>query len=61
LGFETHVRSDYGDEGACRTPWELFDRTSANEAVTLAESARSRIEDIERVASKENKFGFALE
>lgn len=42
LGFEAHVRSDYGDEGDYRTPWELFDRTSSLEAVALARQAYER-------------------
>src|SRR5437763_17086753 len=25
LGWDVHVQSDYGDEAARRTPWELFD------------------------------------
>lgn len=40
LGFEAHVRSDYGDESEYRTPWELFDRGSSEEAVVLARRAR---------------------
>jgi HEPN domain-containing protein len=40
LGFEAHIRSDYGDESQYRTPWELFDRSTAEEALTLARKAR---------------------
>jgi HEPN domain-containing protein len=39
LGFEEHIRTDYGDESQYRTPWELFDRESAEEAVSLARRA----------------------
>ncbi|MFQ5828623.1 MAG: HEPN domain-containing protein [Candidatus Methylomirabilia bacterium] len=39
LGFEEHIRTDYGDESQYRTPWELFDRESAEEAVSLARTA----------------------
>ncbi|MDA2927684.1 HEPN domain-containing protein [Acidobacteria bacterium AH-259-G07] len=39
LGFEEHIRTDYGDESQYRTPWELFDRESAEEAVSLARGA----------------------
>jgi HEPN domain-containing protein len=39
LGFEEHVRTDYGDESQYRTPWEIFDRNSAVEALDLAHKA----------------------
>jgi len=39
LGPGVHIRSDYGDEGTRRTPWELFDETAAGEALALAEEA----------------------
>lgn len=39
VGFEQHIRTDYGDESQYRTPWELFDRESAEEAVGLARRA----------------------
>lgn len=39
LGFEEHIRTDYGDESQYRTPWELFDRESAEEAASLARRA----------------------
>jgi len=44
LGFEEHVRTDYGDESQYRTPWEIFDQESAEEALNLAR----RAEDIAR-------------
>jgi HEPN domain-containing protein len=39
LGPQIHVESDYGDEAMRRTPWELFDRASAEQALALAEEA----------------------
>ncbi len=40
LGFEEHIRTDYGDESQYRTPWEIFDRESAEEALGLARRAQ---------------------
>ncbi len=39
LGPDVHIRSDYGDETAGQTPWELFDRDAAEEALRMAEEA----------------------
>jgi HEPN domain-containing protein len=39
LGPQVHSESDYGDEANWRTPWELFDKTKAEEALELAETA----------------------
>jgi len=39
LGFEEHIRTDYGDESQYRTPWELFDQESAEQALGLARKA----------------------
>jgi HEPN domain-containing protein len=39
LGFEEHIRTDYGDETRYQTPWELFDQGSAEEAAGLARRA----------------------
>lgn len=39
LGFEEHIRTDYGDESRYQTPWDLFDQGSAEEAVSLARRA----------------------
>jgi len=36
LGPAVHVKSDYGDEEALQTPWELFDGGRAKEAAGLA-------------------------
>ena len=38
LGPQVHSESDYGDEANWRTPWELFDKTKAEEALELAET-----------------------
>jgi hypothetical protein len=40
LGFEEYIRTDYGDESQYRTPWEIFDRESAEEALSLAHRAQ---------------------
>ena len=37
LGHEQHVRCDYGEEAAFKTPWELFDAGDARRAMTVAE------------------------
>ncbi len=37
LGFDIHVRTDYGDETQRVTPWELFDETEARNALAIAE------------------------
>lgn len=39
LGFDIHVQTDYGDEMAGRTPWELFDEPDARRALAMAEEA----------------------
>jgi len=39
LGPAIHVQSDYGDEIHWRTPWELFDESVAQQALSLAEEA----------------------
>ncbi|MDO8691181.1 MAG: HEPN domain-containing protein [Dehalococcoidia bacterium] len=39
LGWDVHMASDYGDEAARRTPWELFDESFARQALALAEEA----------------------
>jgi HEPN domain-containing protein len=36
LSYEEHIRSDYGEEATFQTPWELFDRQDAQEAVRVA-------------------------
>jgi HEPN domain-containing protein len=39
LGFEEHVRSDYGDEARGITPWELFQEADAQQAIETARRA----------------------
>ena len=39
LGFEEHVRSDYGDEARGITPWELFQEADAQRAIAIARRA----------------------
>jgi hypothetical protein len=39
LGFEEHVRSDYGDEARGITPWELFQEPDPRRAIDTARSA----------------------
>jgi len=48
LGFEEHVRSDYGEEGRGITPWELFREPEARRAIELARRAVSLAEEIAR-------------
>ncbi|MEW6686826.1 MAG: HEPN domain-containing protein [Candidatus Edwardsbacteria bacterium] len=39
LGFETHLRTDYGDELQQVTPWELYDEDEAQKALSFAEES----------------------
>lgn len=39
LGPDVHIQTDYGDEVAGRTPWELFDETDARQALAIVENA----------------------
>lgn len=39
LGAAVHVATDYGDEGGWRTPWELFGREDAEDALSVARQA----------------------
>ena len=39
LGFEEHVRSDYGDEARGITPWELYQEADGTRAITIARRA----------------------
>jgi len=39
LGFREHVMTDYGDELAYRTPWEIYDEGRARRAFALAQEA----------------------
>lgn len=39
LGIDIHIQTDYGDEMAGRTPWELFDERDARQSLAMAEEA----------------------
>jgi HEPN domain-containing protein len=39
FSFETHVRTDYGDEACGLTPWELFGEEDAKNALSAAQQA----------------------
>jgi HEPN domain-containing protein len=36
LGFEEHLKTDYGDEDTYKSPWEIFNKDDASEAVEIA-------------------------
>lgn len=36
LGYDIHIQTDYGDETAGATPWDLFGEEDAQEAIALA-------------------------
>ena len=42
LGFEEHLKTDYGDENTYKSPWELFNKDDASEALEMAQKC-SRI------------------
>lgn len=48
LGFEEHLMTDYGDESSYRDPWQLFDQTEAERALS---TARQCLKGGERVYS----------
>ena len=39
LGPEVHARSDYGDDESLKTPWQIFNRVDAEQALLVAEEA----------------------
>lgn len=39
LGFREHIMTDYGDELAYRTPWEIYDEERARRAFAIAREA----------------------
>ncbi len=53
LGPQLHVQTDYGDEFAGRLPWEIFDRTDAEEAVALAHDLLRKAEELIRGVNRE--------
>lgn len=36
LGFEEHLKTDYGDEDTYRSPWDIFNKGDAAEALKIA-------------------------
>jgi len=48
LGYEEHVRSDYGDEARGITPWELFHEPEATRAIETARRAVGLAEELSR-------------
>jgi len=36
LGFDEHIRADYGDELAHKTPWEIYSFKHAEKALSIA-------------------------
>lgn len=57
LGFEEHIRTDYGDELGYRTPWEIYNLTHAEKALSLAKDsfklAAQIIEELEKKADSD--------
>lgn len=51
LGPDVHVQTDYGDEAEGRTPWDLFDRTDAGQALAVAEEAVGLADQVVREGS----------
>jgi len=41
LGFEEHIRTDYGDELAYKTPWEIYNAEHAERALAIAKESYS--------------------
>ncbi len=39
LGFEEHIRTDYGDELAHKTPWEIYSDEHAKKALSIAKDS----------------------
>jgi len=46
LGYEEHIRSDYGEEARGITPWDLFQEADTLRAIEIARRAVSVAEDI---------------
>jgi HEPN domain-containing protein len=55
LGFETHIRTDYGDESQHSTPWELYDEHEAREALGMAEEGYRVAEEFVRNRERGNR------
>lgn len=48
LGYEEHIRSDYGEEARGVTPWELFREPDATRAIEIARRAVALAQEIAR-------------
>ncbi len=48
LGYDIHIQTDYGDETAGATPWELFGEEDAQEAIALARESLALAEKLIR-------------
>ncbi|VVB87437.1 HEPN domain protein [uncultured archaeon] len=46
LGFEEHLKTDYGDEDTYKSPWDIFKEDDATEAL---ETARKCVKTAKRV------------
>jgi HEPN domain-containing protein len=44
LGYEEHIKSDYGEEDNFLTPWDLFGQKEAEKALKVAKEAVSTLE-----------------
>lgn len=59
LGFEEHIRTNYGDELVYRTPWEIYDSTHAGNALSIAKDsynlAREIIEKLQPEGSEKDE------
>ena len=52
LGLEEHFMTDYGDEASYKLPWEIFDKESAESALTAARKCKAASEEIVQMAHK---------
>lgn len=50
LGYEEHIKTDYGEEASFLTPWEIFDQSSAQEALLTAQEALDLGKEIARMS-----------
>jgi HEPN domain-containing protein len=41
LGFEEHLKTDYGDEDTYKSPWDIFNKDDAAEALKIARTCVS--------------------
>jgi len=51
LGVDIHIQTDYGDETGNLTPWEIFGKADAGQAVSLAREAVTLAYDIGQTLS----------